>query len=308
MSAAIAVIGSSNIDLIMKMARLPRVGETAGGATFLQAFGGKGANQAMAAAKAGAQVFFINCVGDDVHGQAIRQNLLAAGINVEGVFTAGEASSGAALIMAGESGRNYIAVAPGANYELAEQHIDRARPLIAQAELVMLQFEIPPQTLYYAIDTARSLGKKVMFNLAPALPFDESYLAKIDILVVNENEAEALCGFPVNESAAAQYAARALLQRGPHTVILTLGEQGALAAQGDELHWVSAFWVEAVDTTAAGDIFCGSLAAALMEGWALPEGVRFASAAAAISVTRLGAQSSIPTRQEIERFMKRGDS
>jgi len=303
MSKKIVVIGSSNIDLIMKMDRLPKRGETVTNATFVQTFGGKGANQAVGASKASGEVYFVNCVGDDRYGTAIIENMRAAGVNTDYIFQEIGVASGTALIMIGGEGDNYISVAPGSNYRLTPTHIDRVKGLIAESAMVVLQFEITEETLLSAVNCAYTAGIPVMLNLAPARLLQADTLEKLEYLIVNETEAEFLCGFSVDSDAAVEHAAQTLLAKGPKTVILTLGSQGSYIAHSDSHQKVPAFKVKAIDTTAAGDIYCGSLAAALVEGRSLEEGVRFASAAAAISVTRLGAQPSTPTREEIDAFL-----
>ncbi len=306
MTGKIVVIGSSNADFIMKMERLPRVGETVTDALFMQTFGGKGANQAVGAARAGGEVIFVNCVGDDLYGRLIKDNLRAAGVNVECVFEETGVASGAALVLVGGEGKNMIAVAPGANYRLTPAYIDRVRGVIAEAEMVVMQYEILPETLRYAVETCAQLGKRVVLNLAPARPIGSETLARLFALVVNETEAEFLVGYPVDTPERARQAAQDLLKMGPQWAILTLGAHGLHAASRETCFDVPAFRVQAVDTTAAGDIFCGSLAAALVEGRPMPEALRFASAAAAISVTRLGAQPSAPARAEIEALLAQG--
>jgi ribokinase len=303
MGSEIAVIGSSNVDLIMKMERLPRLGETVTDAKFMQTFGGKGANQAVGAARAGGNIYFVNCVGDDAYGDLIVENLRRDGIHVEYVFRERGTASGTALVMVGASGENYISVAPGANYRLDRAYIDRARPLIEAAALIVLQYEILPDTLRYVIDLAEQAGCRVMLNLAPARPLEDEYIAKLHILTVNELEAAFLCGHPVGTEAQVVQAVGELRAKGPQIVILTLGANGCYVASENVREKVSAYRIQAVDTTAAGDVFCGSLAVALVEGKPLLEAMRFASAAAALSVTRLGAQPSAPTRREIEEFM-----
>lgn len=309
MTANIAVIGSTNVDLIMKMPRLPQRGETVTDAQFVQTFGGKGANQAVAAARAGGRVDFVGCVGDDRYGTAIVENLQADGVGVEFVFTAQGVASGIALVMIGEGGDNYLSVAPGANYRLTQAHIEQARGVIDRAALVLLQCEITPDALDRVIEIAAAQQRPVMLNLAPARPLAEASLRRLGCLVLNESEASFLCGFTVDSPASAAEAAKQLHQRGPQVVLITLGVQGVqgvvgVAAGGTPLQ-APAFDVKAVDTTAAGDVFCGVLAAALVERQPLPEALRLASAAAALSVTRLGAQPSIPTRAETEAFLRR---
>ncbi len=306
MNTEIIVIGSSNTDFIMKMDRLPRKGETITNALFLQTFGGKGANCAVGAARADGDVAFINCVGDDPFGPLIVENMQAAGVKTDGMLQAEGIASGSALVMIDANGDNYLSVAPGANYRLLPEHIVDLADRISQAAMVVLQFEILPATLYASIDLAHSLGRPILFNFAPARPVDERYFQKITYLVVNEVEAEYLCGFPVHSEEQARAAATNLLQKGPKAVVITLGKRGAVALDEFGLVSIPPYAVEAVDTTAAGDIFCGALAVALVEQQSLPDSVRFANSAAAVSVTRLGAQPSAPTRQEIELCLRDG--
>ena len=306
MEGKVVVVGSSNVDLVMKMARLPKVGETVTDATFVQAFGGKGANQAVGAARAGGEVVFVSCVGDDAYGAQVRGSLEADGIDTRFVFTEAGVASGTALIMVGGEGRNYISVAPGANYRLTPAHVDRAREAIESAAIVISQCEIRPETLDHVIGLGSELGKPVMLNLAPARRIDDAPLAKLAYLTVNESEAEFLTGLEVATDAQAERAGDALLARGPKSVILTLGARGACVCAAGVRALVPGFAVTAVDTTAAGDVHCGALAVALVEGRPLLEAVRFANAAAALSATRLGAQPSAPGREEIEAFLSRG--
>lgn len=304
MSGSIVVVGSSNVDLIMKMARLPKRGETVTEGVFLQTFGGKGANQAVAAARAGGRVALVSCVGDDPYGAAIVENLQAAKIDTEFVCAETGVASGTALIMIGDDGDNCIAVAPGANYRLGRDHADRARGRIAAAAMIVMQCEIPGETLEYVIELADESRRPTMLNLAPARRLSESCLRKLTYLILNESEAEFLCGFAVDSRDKAIQAGQAIRRLGPQTVLLTLGAEGACVCHGESLFHVPAFPVQPVDATAAGDTFCGSLAVALLEGKELEASVRFANAAAALAVTRLGAQPSIPQRGEIERFLQ----
>jgi ribokinase len=299
----IVVIGSSNVDFFMKMERLPKLGETVTDCTFKQVFGGKGANQAVGAARAGGNVTFVNCVGDDRFADLMIENFRKDGINTDYVFKENDIASGAALIMVDSRGNNYLSVAPGANYRLKKSHIDRAKNVINNAAIVLLQYEVLPETLEYIIEVCHSLGKKVMLNLAPARPIGDEYLKKISILVVNEVEAEFLTGQGVSSAEDVEQAASALLAKGIETVIITLGKEGSYVVTTEVKEKIPAFRVEARDTTAAGDVYCGTLCVALVEGKSLREAVRFAGAAAAISVTRLGAQPSAPAREEIESFL-----
>jgi ribokinase len=302
----VVVVGSANIDLVMKMARLPKVGETVTDATFVQAFGGKGANQAVGAARAGGEVAFVGCVGDDAYGTQVIDSLRADGIDTRFVFVEPGVASGTALIMVGGGGENCISVAPGANYHLTPAHVDRAREALSRAELVVTQCEIPEDTLDHVIALAEDLGKPVLLNLAPARKLGDASLARLAYLAVNETEAEFLTGGKVASDRDVEAAAGALLGRGPKTVVLTLGARGAYVAGDGARALVPGFAVEAVDTTAAGDVHCGALAVAVVEGRPLLQAVRFANAAAALSATKLGAQPSAPGRKDIEALLSRG--
>jgi ribokinase len=301
--ATIVVVGSSNVDLVMKMPRLPRLGETVTDGTFAQVFGGKGANQAVGAARAGGRVAFVSCVGDDAYGPQVVDNLKRDGIDTRFVFAEAGVATGTALIMVGGGGENYLSVAPGANYRLTPEHVDRAREAIASAACVVTQCEILPETLAHVVELAARLGKPVILNLAPARAVGDETLARLAVLAVNESEAEFLTGRPVVSDSEIEAAATTLLARGPRTVLLTLGARGVYLATRAGRRVVPAFPVDPVDTTAAGDVHCGAFAVALVEGRPLAEAVRFANAAAAVSVTRLGAQPSAPGRAEIEALL-----
>jgi ribokinase len=301
----IVVIGSSNVDLIMKMDHLPEKGETVTDAEFFQVYGGKGANQAVAAARAGGNVAFVSCVGEDAYTPQMVVNYIRDGIDTSFIFPENGVASGHALIMIGGQGMNYISVAPGANYLLTPGKIHEAMPLLEEAAMIVMQYEIPEETIKYSIDLANKKGIPVMWNVAPARAFDFSYIPKVNILVLNEVEAGFLAGMEVNNEQDAEIAAARLVKTGVEKVIITLGSKGAFMLTKSEKVSVPAFKVEAIDTTAAGDTFCGSLAVAIVEGKPMEEALRFASAAAAISVTRMGAQPSAPFRKEIEEFILR---
>jgi ribokinase len=304
MTSNILVIGSSNVDFIMKMERLPKLGETVTDCRFMQVFGGKGANQAVGAARAGGNVTFVSCVGDDKIADLMIENFKKDKIITDFIFKEKNVPTGAALIMIGSKGNNYISVAPGANYHLKKKQVDKVKDVIRDATIILLQYEILPETLKYIIGICHGLKKKIVLNLAPARPIEDESLEKISILVVNETEAEFLTGHKVNTQDEIEAAATSLLGKGIETVIITLGEEGSYIATGIYREKVAAFRVKAQDTTAAGDIYCGSLCVGLVESKSLQEAVKFAGAASAISVTRLGAQPSAPSRLEIEEFLK----
>lgn len=303
MKNKIVVVGSSNVDLIMKMDHLPEKGETVTDAVFMQVYGGKGANQAVAAARAGGKVAFVNCVGEDAYTPQMVQNYNNDGIDIRFVFKEENIASGHALIMIDQTGENIISVAPGANNLLTPSKIDKALSIINEAAMIVMQYEIPEETIKYVIDLANQKNIPVLWNVAPARPFDFSYIPKVNILVLNEVEAGFLTEMPVENETDAEKAAEKLVAKGVEKVIITLGSQGALVVTKNEKVSVASYKVNAVDTTAAGDTFCGAFAVALVEGKSLKDSLQFASAAAAISVTRMGAQPSAPKREEIDLFL-----
>jgi ribokinase len=300
------VVGSSNTDMIIKVRRIPKPGETILGGEFAMAAGGKGANQAVGAARAGGAVTFIARVGRDMFGDKAVGGFIADGINVDHVVRDRTAPSGVALIFVAENGENSIAVASGANANLALADLKKARRAFSQASVVVLQLETPLKTVEAAAKLAARTGARVILNPAPARPLPNGLLRRIWLLTPNETEAELLTGLRVNNDKAVAKAAEALLARGVENVIITLGARGAFVAGQQGRGLVKGYKVKAVDSTAAGDVFNGTLAVALAEGKSLPEAARFANAAAAISVTRLGAQTSAPTRKEINRLLAAG--
>jgi ribokinase len=300
----ILVVGSSNTDMIIKLDRIPRPGETILGGAFVTAAGGKGANQAVGAARAGGQVTFIARVGHDMFGDQAVAGFIRDGINVNHVVRDKTNPSGVALIFVAKDGENSIAVAGGANAKLSPADVRKAKAAFAAASVLVMQLETPLETVQAAADFAAKAGVRVILNPAPAQPLPDKLLKCVSILTPNETEAELLTGIAVTDTATAAVAAAKLRALGVQTVIITLGARGAFVATESGQQLVPGFKVKAVDTTAAGDIFNGALAVALAEGKPLKQAVRFANAAAAISVTRLGAQPSAPTRREIERFMK----
>ncbi|MEM7367752.1 MAG: ribokinase [Bacteroidota bacterium] len=303
MSDSIVVIGSSNVDLIMQLPRLPRPGETISGGVFTQTYGGKGANQAVGAARSGGQVTFVSCLGADGFAPDFIQNFQQDSIRTEYVFQIPEAATGTALIMIDAKGENCISVAPGANHLLTRSHLRQAKEAIEQAAVILLQCELHPATLRQVIELGDELNKPILLNLAPAQALEDDYLSKLHWLIVNESEAAMLTQMSVENMKDVQAAADLLIKKVGGGVIITLGAKGSYIVEKTHRQLVPAFSVNAVDTTAAGDVYCGSLATALVEGKSTQEAVRFASAAAAIAVTRLGAQASAPTRAEIDQFL-----
>ena len=301
----IVVVGSSNTDMVIRVPRIPRAGETLLGGVFLTAAGGKGANQAVGAARSGGKVALIARVGRDVFGDQAIAGLRRDGIDVSCVFRDKLTASGVALIFVAKDGENSIAVAGGANAKLSPDDVRKATGVIRSAALLVAQLETPLATVAAAVRAAVRAGVQVILNPAPARPLPNSLLKLISVLTPNETEAELLTGIKVIDAAAAAKACSKLRSRGVGTVILTLGSRGAFLADANGQKLVPGFKVKTVDSTAAGDVFNGALAVALAEGKTVLDAVRFANAAAALSVTRLGAQPSAPTRAEIEKFLGR---
>jgi len=304
--ARIVVIGSINVDLVVRVATLPRPGETVLGGRFASVPGGKGANQAVAAARAGGRTTFVARVGDDSMGRSAIKAFQAEGIETDFITITPECPTGVALILVDAAGENSIAVAGGANDRLSSDDIERARPAIEAADVLLLQLEVPLEAVAHAVSIALSAGTRVILNPAPARPLPATLLAGVDILTPNETEAESLAGRgsdTASSSADVERTAGTLLGLGPRAVVVTLGPAGALVAVAADRTYVPAFPVEPRDTVAAGDVFNGCLAVRLAEGGDLVGAARFAAAAAAICVTREGAQTSAPRRGEIEAFL-----
>lgn len=299
----IVVVGSSNTDMVVKSGRLPSPGETVTGGQFVIAPGGKGANQAVAAARLGARVTFIAKVGRDVFGDQAIAGYRNEGIDTDWVLRDAKHPTGVALILVDAAGENLISVASGANHALAPEDIERAAPVIRKADVLMLQLEIPLETVRTAARIAQEAGVAVILDPAPAPdgPLPSDLLAQITYLTPNETEAQRLTGLSVTGEETARAAAR-LLADGPQCVIVTLGAKGALVATADGAAMVAGHPVDALDSTAAGDAFNGGLAVALAEEFSLQEAVRRAGLVGALSVTRLGAQPSLPTAEQLRQF------
>jgi len=307
MNPKVVVVGSSNTDLIVQSRRLPAAGQTVIGGALTRAPGGKGANQAVAAARAGAEVRFVGKVGDDDFGKQALANLEAEGIRVRNLGIERGAPSGVALILLDESGENLISVAPGANLKLKAADLEDAERAFRAASIALFQLENPLSAVRRGIAIARRHGCRVILNPAPAperkLPV--GLLRQVDVLTPNSSEAAALTGRPVRSVSSAYRAAEALHEMGVETVIITLGSKGAVVATGKARYSVPALKVKPIDTVGAGDAFNGALACALAEGQQLADAVRFAAAAGGLAVTRRGAQPAMPRRTEILKALKR---
>ena len=294
----ILVIGSSNTDMVICTGHLPLPGETVIGGTFFMNPGGKGANQAVTVARLGGRVSFICKTGSDIFGHQANQLFNEEGIDTSYVFSDTKNPSGVALITVDTDAENCIVVAPGANAHL----LKRSAEAVEAADIILLQLEIPMQTVEAAAMMAYRLGKKVVLNPAPASKLSAGLLETLYAITPNETEAEAISGIRITDERTAEEAARKIASMGVCNVIITLGAKGALVFDGAHCEIVPAYKTQAVDTTAAGDVFNGALVVALSEGRTLPEAVRFACKASAISVTRVGAQNSVPYRTEVDVF------
>jgi ribokinase len=298
--AKIAVVGSANVDLVARVPRLPLPGETIIGSDFIQAMGGKGANQAVAAARLGAEVAFIARVGDDAYGDACLQSYREAGVNIEAVGRTPHTSTGIALIPVDDQGENQIIVISGANAKLSAADVESSASLIRSADVLLLQMEVPDETNRAAIHIAYEMGKTIILNPAPYRPIERSLLNKISVLTPNLTEAEHLIGDVLADD---EVLAKSLLGMGVQSAVITLGTKGALVAGSWGWLRIPVYEVTAVDTTGAGDAFNAGLAVGLAEGKSLEQAARFASAVAALAVTQMGAQPGMPTRSQVEAFL-----
>lgn len=290
--------------MVVKSDRIPAGGETVLGGEFVMVPGGKGANQAVCAAKLGADVKFVARVGDDVFGESSLANFRQVGVDTQFVMKDPSCPSGIALIMVDGKAENAIVVAPGANLALMPEDVDKAADAIAQADAVVVQLEIPAQTVAHTIELAYSLGVKIVLNPAPIRPMDKDLIGKVDVLVPNQHEAAELIGKGgQGHSIDPASSASQLLAYGARSVVITLGGKGAYVAADGVSEFIEPMRVTAVDTTAAGDAFTASLACGLAEGRELVDAARFAARVAAISVTRMGAQPSLPTRDVVESYI-----
>ncbi|MDH0672353.1 ribokinase [Enterobacter hormaechei] len=299
----LVVLGSINADHILNLETFPTPGETVTGNQYQVAFGGKGANQAVAAGRSGANIAFIACTGDDDTGERVRKQLASDNIDIAPVSVVAGESTGVALIFVNAEGENVIGIHAGANAALTTERVEVQRGIIAGAEALLMQLESPVESVLAAAKIAHENHTSVVLNPAPARVLSDELLALVDIITPNETEAEKLTGIRVENDDDAARAALALHDKGIGTVIITLGSRGVWASVNGEGRRVPGFKVKAIDTIAAGDTFNGALVTALLEGKAMDDAIRFAHAAAAIAVTRKGAQPSVPWRKEIDEFL-----
>lgn len=307
MKPHITVVGSSNVDFIMQVPHLPDIGETVTDGNFVQTFGGKGANQAVAAARAGGDVTFVTALGNDVYVQQQLDNFQADDISTEYIAIEPDIPSGIALVIFDQKGDNYLTVAPGSNYRMTPERIQRIERVIARSDWIILQQEIPVAANRAVLELAAKYEQPVLLNYAPAIDLTLQPDANVHGLVVNEVEAAALVGksFDSENIEATIELASQLRKKGEHRfVIITLGDKGAVFAKKLETGHILAHKCQAIDTTAAGDTFCGALAVALGEGKVLTDAIWFASAASALAVCKVGAQPSIPQREAINTCLK----
>ncbi|MFF6010750.1 MULTISPECIES: ribokinase [unclassified Rahnella] len=299
----LVVLGSINADHILNINHFPQPGETVIGKQYTVAFGGKGANQAVAAGRSGADISFIACVGDDDIGERVRKQLASDQIDTHPVEAIKDATTGVALIFVNAEGENVIGIDAGANNAVTPEYLDRYKQQVIEASALLMQLESPLDTVIAAAKIAKEHDTQVILNPAPACELPDELLSRVDIITPNETEAEKLTGINVDNNEDAARAAKALHDKGIATVIITLGSKGVWLSQNGEGKLVAGFRVKAVDTIAAGDTFNGALVTALLEGKQMDSAVRFAHAAAAIAVTRPGAQPSVPWRKEIDDFL-----
>ena len=297
----IVVIGSSNTDMVVRSERLPRPGESVIGGGFMMAGGGKGANQAVAVARMGHRVLFAAAVGNDMFGDAAVAAYRRFGIDTTYIARK-DTPSGVALIMVDGAGQNSISVALGANNTLTVEDVMPALEQVESGDIVLLQLEIPMETVDACVAVAAAKGARVVLNPAPAAVVSEHTLSKLYLITPNQTEVQTLTGVDVTDETTAQLAAQVLVSHGVERVVITMGSAGAYLYEGGKGVLIPACKVSAVDTTAAGDVYNGALCAALAEGQSLQDALKFATKASAISVTRVGAQPSVPTREEVDNF------
>lgn len=299
----ILVVGSTNIDRISQVEHLPKPGETVGNAKFSQTYGGKGANQAVAAARLGGDVTFITCLGNDLYADELLKHFALDGINTEHIIFSNDKPTGSALILVAKNAENCIAVSPEANEDLYFEKIKDIEDIICKSEIVIMQAEIPYETIRKVAFTAHRNKVKILLNPAPACKIGKDLLSIVDYLVVNETESEIISGLNFKENSIDRMAEK-LFEMGPNCVVITLGKKGAYCKTTTSSFKVEAFKVNAIDTTAAGDTFCSALAIAANGVEFDYNKIEFACAAAALATTKIGAQTSMPYRKEVDEFIR----
>lgn len=299
----ITVIGSLNIDMVVEAPRIPHKGETILGRGFTTLPGGKGANQAVAAARLGGEVYMVGCVGSDMYGRSLIDNLETNDVNTSNIAITDISSTGVAVIII-QDGDNSIIVDPGANYCLTPLMIDSLEYVIKESYIVLLQMEIPLETIERAVELTKRNGVKILLNPAPAAKLKDEFLKKLDIITPNETESEIITGIKITSIEDAENSVRWFMNKGIRQVVITLGERGAVYNDCDNIIHKSAVKVEAVDTTAAGDSFSGALAFALSSGMDINAAVDLAIKVGALTVTKKGAQASLPTLDEVKNLYK----
>jgi ribokinase len=300
----VLVVGSANMDLVVSCDRFPRPGETLFANAFEMFPGGKGANQATAAARLGAHVHFVGKMGNDIFRDRLTDSLARDGVHLDRALVDLEAPTGVALITVDGSGQNQILVSSGSNMRLRPDEVDGLDEVVSQGTVVLVQLEIPLDTVVRTAEMVRSRGARIILNPAPARGLPEELLNLVDVLTPNESEAEVLTGIELGDVEAAKQAGRRLLEKGVGTVVITLGHQGALLVSADQTRMFAPMRVEAVDTTAAGDAFNGALACALARGDAIDAAIETANIAGALTVTKRGAQASMPTGADVAAVLR----
>lgn len=303
MNNIILVVGSINMDLVIKAESIPKPGETISGGTFYRAYGGKGANQAVTVARLGEECYFVGRIGNDIFGGELKQNLIKNGVNIDYLVEDRDNPTGIAFIMVDKNGENSIIVAPGANRFLSQEDVTRSLPIMSKAKILLTQLEIPIDTVAFSLELAKRYKITTILNPAPAREIDPYILSFADIVTPNESELKFLTGIEPQEEKDIIIAGEKLLEYGTKTVIVTLGSKGAMIIEKDLRLHIPAIKVSPVDTTGAGDVFNGTLAVRLANGDSIANAVRYAVVSAGISVTRRGAQDSIPTLEEVNKFI-----
>lgn len=297
----ICVIGSLNMDLVVNVEEMPKKGQTLIGSSFKEVPGGKGANQAVAIAKLGGDISMIGKVGNDSFGKTLINQLKENNVKTDYIYTE-DSSSGVAMITVDKNAENSIVVAPGANFKVLREDIDKCIDAIKNSEIIVLQLETPIDTIKYALEKSKELGKFTILNPAPAAKLSDDIIRNVDLLTPNETELEILSGVKIDCEEDIKKAAEVMIEKGVKQLIVTLGSKGSLYIDEDNMKFKKSYKVKAIDTTAAGDSYTGALAVYLSQDKSIEEAMDFASKVGALSVTKEGAQNSLPTLKDVENF------